>query len=321
VAIVALFYTADLSGPMLGLACLMLLALVGLNRAGVERLSPYLLLAALLWVLVLKSGVHATLAGVAAALTIPLRASPARPDDPALPLHRLEHALHPFVAYAIVPVFGFANAGVSFAGLDALALLAPVSLGVAVGLFVGKRRRVRFLAGGRASGARRHARPGELGPALRRVTPVRCWVHHELFIGLLAFPDAPAFRTGSSSACSPARSPAPSSAPSCSPSRGAKRPTPRSGSPRPCRSDGDVYVGSFIPRLHQSRGDRETRSTRGRCHRPDRSAVELGARLLALAADRLAERRDRLRTSGRAAWFSRSMAPRSRATTSASAIP
>jgi NhaA family Na+:H+ antiporter len=197
VAIIALFYTADLSGPMLGLACLTLLALVGLNRAGVERLTPYLLLAALLWVLVLKSGVHATLAGVAAALTIPLRASPARPDDPASPLHRLEHALHPFVAYAIVPVFGFANAGVSFAGLDALALLAPVPLGVALGLFVGKQVGVFAfsLAVVRAGLA---DMPARASLAQLYGVSLLCGVGFtmSLFIGLLAFPDAPALQDG-----------------------------------------------------------------------------------------------------------------------------
>ena len=87
----------------------------------------------------LQSGVHATLAGVALALTIPLRTSPGRPDDATSPLHRLEHALQPWVAFLIVPVFGFANAGVSFAGLTlASSLAAPLPLGIALGLFVGK---------------------------------------------------------------------------------------------------------------------------------------------------------------------------------------
>src|SRR6185312_8664189 len=98
VAIIAAFYTADLSLVWLGLAGLTLATLAGLNRAGMERLLPYLALGAVLWFFVLKSGVHATLAGVALALTIPLRPSPGRPDDPASPLHILEHALHPWVA-------------------------------------------------------------------------------------------------------------------------------------------------------------------------------------------------------------------------------
>ena len=113
VAIIAAFYTADLALLWLGLAVLVLLVLAGLNRAGDRTARPYLALGAVLWFFVLKSGVHATLAGVALALTIPLRPSPGRPDDPASPLHILEHALHPWVAFLIVPVFGFANAGVS----------------------------------------------------------------------------------------------------------------------------------------------------------------------------------------------------------------
>jgi len=115
VAIIAAFYTAGLAFLWLGLAGVTLAVLAGLNGAGVERLWPYLGLGAVLWLFVLKSGVHATLAGVALALTIPLRPSPGRPDDPASPLHILEHALQPWVAFLIVPVFGFANAGVSLA--------------------------------------------------------------------------------------------------------------------------------------------------------------------------------------------------------------
>jgi NhaA family Na+:H+ antiporter len=138
VVIIALFYTSELSPAMLGLAALTLGTLAALNRFGVTRLWPYLLIGIALWYFVLKSGVHATLAGVAVALTIPLHSAPARPDDPASPLHALEHALQPWVAFLIVPVFGFANAGVSFAGMDASALLGPVPLGIALGLFLGK---------------------------------------------------------------------------------------------------------------------------------------------------------------------------------------
>ncbi len=86
----------------------------------------------------LKSGVHATIAGVLLALTVPVRPAPGRPDDPTSPLHRLEHALHPAVAFAIVPIFGFANAGVSLSGVTWASVMSPVPLGIALGLFVGK---------------------------------------------------------------------------------------------------------------------------------------------------------------------------------------
>ena len=93
------------------------------------------MLGVLLWFLVLKSGVHATLAGVALALTIPLRRTPGRPEAKQSALLRLEHALQPWVAFAVVPIFGFANAGVPLGGWE---ILAPVPLGIALGLFVGK---------------------------------------------------------------------------------------------------------------------------------------------------------------------------------------
>ncbi len=138
VIIIALFYTADLSALMLGGAAIGIAVLIALNVAGVTRLTPYLLIGLVVWYFVLKSGVHATIAGVAVALTIPLHATPGRPESVESPLHRLEHAIHPWSAYFIIPVFGFANAGVSFAGLSPSVLLQPVPLGIALGLFVGK---------------------------------------------------------------------------------------------------------------------------------------------------------------------------------------
>jgi NhaA family Na+:H+ antiporter len=138
VAIIALFYTDDLSFGWLAVAGGAVAALAILNRTGVERLAPYLMLGIALWYFVLQSGVHATLAGVALALVIPLRSSPGQPDDPQSPLHRLEHMLQPWVAFGVVPLFGFANAGVALAGLTWSILLAPVTLGTAAGLFVGK---------------------------------------------------------------------------------------------------------------------------------------------------------------------------------------
>ncbi len=139
VIIIALFYTSSLSLPDLAGAALILAILFGMNRAGVLRLWPYMILGVALWALVLRSGVHATLAGVVLALAIPLRARVASPDDHAAsPLHRLEHGLHIPVGFIVVPIFGLANAGVPFLGLPASALVAPVTLGVGLGLLLGK---------------------------------------------------------------------------------------------------------------------------------------------------------------------------------------
>lgn len=138
VAIIAVAYTASISGLWLALAGLVLGAMYLLNKTGVKRLWPFLILAAALWYCVFLSGVHATIAGVAAAMMIPITRSPGAPDDVESPLHRLEHALAPWVGYAIVPLFGFANAGVSLAGMSPAILLAPLPLGIAAGLFLGK---------------------------------------------------------------------------------------------------------------------------------------------------------------------------------------
>jgi len=139
VIIIAVFYTAGLSLPYLAGAGAALVVLIALNRLGVRRLSPYLLVGLVLWVLVLKSGIHATLAGVMLALTIPMERTPSRSDaDSVSPLHRLEHALHKPIGFFVVPVFGLANAGVPVLGLPSGALLEPVTLGVAVGLMIGK---------------------------------------------------------------------------------------------------------------------------------------------------------------------------------------
>lgn len=132
VVIIALFYGSGLSPLFLGLAAALLAVLLTLNRMGVKRLLPYLLLGALLWFLILKSGIHATIAGVLLAFVIP------DSHDAASPALRLEEALSGFVAFGIVPLFAFANAGVSLAGIGVATLLQPVTLGVAVGLFAGK---------------------------------------------------------------------------------------------------------------------------------------------------------------------------------------
>jgi len=138
VAIIALFYTAGLDLAALAAAGGVMLAMFALNRFGVRRLAVYLPLAAVLWYFVFLSGVHATVAGVAAAMMIPITRSPGAPDDAQSPLHRLEHALHPWSAFLIVPLFGFANAGVSLHGISPAILLAPLPLGIAAGLFLGK---------------------------------------------------------------------------------------------------------------------------------------------------------------------------------------
>ena len=131
VAIIALFYTADLDVTALGMSALLVGAMAALNLFGVRRLWPYLLLFLALWLGVFQSGIHATIAGVLAALTIPLGRGEA-----VSPLKKLEHKLHPLVMFGIVPLFGFASAGVTIGGLNELAQ--PVPLGVAAGLFIGK---------------------------------------------------------------------------------------------------------------------------------------------------------------------------------------
>lgn len=139
VVIIAFFYTANLSVVDLAGAGVAVAMLIGLNRFGVRSLAPYLLLGAVLWVLVFRSGIHATLAGVVLAMTIPMDRTPSRPDgETDSPLHRLEHFLHLPVGFLIVPIFGLANAGVPVLSLPAEALAAPVTLGVALGLLVGK---------------------------------------------------------------------------------------------------------------------------------------------------------------------------------------
>lgn len=138
VVIIALFYSGDLATSMLLGAAAVLALLALLNRFGVTALWPYLLLGVALWGFTLRSGIHATLAGVALATTIPLRARPGRPDDPTSPLHRLEHGLHPWIAFCVLPIFAFANSGVPLGGLRLSTFAQPVTLGILLGLFLGK---------------------------------------------------------------------------------------------------------------------------------------------------------------------------------------
>ena len=183
IAIIALFYTADVSLLALGLAALAGVVLVALNRLGVVRIAPYVLIGTVLWVCVLKSGVHATLAGVATALTVPLTAK-----DGTSPLQHLEHVLHPWVAFAVLPIFAFANAGVSFAGFEPADLLAPLPLGIALGLFLGKQAGVLgFMAAAIKVGLAH--RPA--GVSWRQLYGLACLTGigftMSLFIGTLAF--------------------------------------------------------------------------------------------------------------------------------------
>jgi NhaA family Na+:H+ antiporter len=134
IIVIAVFYTAELSWVSLGVALAAMSVLVTLNLAGVQRVIWYVLVGIVLWVFVLKSGVHATLAGVALALAIPFKTGPAGDS----PLLRIEHELAPWVSFGIMPLFGFANAGLSFADLSLSSMVEPVPLGIAAGLFLGK---------------------------------------------------------------------------------------------------------------------------------------------------------------------------------------
>ncbi|UOO89366.1 Na+/H+ antiporter NhaA [Vitreoscilla massiliensis] len=137
IVVIALFYSSGLQWLYLLAAALVLLCLYALNRRHVYRHSPYIILGLLLWLLVLKSGIHATLAGVALALTIPLRVVNPHGDGWP-PLLQWEHGLQRWVGFLVVPVFGWANAGVSFANISWTDLAQPLVWGIALGLFVGK---------------------------------------------------------------------------------------------------------------------------------------------------------------------------------------
>jgi NhaA family Na+:H+ antiporter len=135
IIIIALFYTGNLSLFMLLGALVLVVALIGMNVAGVTRTAAYVLVGLTLWLFVLKSGVHATLAGVAVAFALPLSGADEKESED---LRSIEHKLHPWVAFGVLPVFGFFNAGVSFAGVTLDTLAEPIPLGIAAGLLVGK---------------------------------------------------------------------------------------------------------------------------------------------------------------------------------------
>jgi NhaA family Na+:H+ antiporter len=197
VIIIAIFYTGDLEFWALGGATVVLASLFALNRTGVTALLPYLTLGAVLWLLVLMSGVHATVAGVALAMTIPLAQPLGGASEHSVhsPLHRLEHALAKFVPFIIVPIFGFANAGVSLHGIELSGLADTLTLGVAGGLVIGK------VVG--VYGAAIAAIKLGWADAPKNATPVHllgvallCGIGFtmSIFIGLLAFPDSEALQ-------------------------------------------------------------------------------------------------------------------------------
>ncbi len=144
VVIIALFYTADLSTSSLLIALVAVAVMLGMNLLKVTRISAYMLVGSILWLAVLKSGVHATLAGVIVGMMIPLR-DPANPE--VSPLKTVEHGLHQWVAFFIVPIFAFANAGVSLQGFTFDSLLEPIPLGIAGGLFIGKQLGILLFCG------------------------------------------------------------------------------------------------------------------------------------------------------------------------------
>lgn len=189
VLIIALFYTSDLSVGMLIASLCVTFMLIALNRCGVRKLLPYLILGALLWFLMLQSGIHATLAGVIIALCIPMGD---RNDERRSPLLYLEEKMHPWVAFAVVPIFGFANAGVSLAGITPANLIDPVPLGVALGLLLGKQLGVFGLA---ALAIRYGVAKLPEGCSWQQLYGVAllCGIGFtmSLFIGALAFPNAP----------------------------------------------------------------------------------------------------------------------------------
>jgi NhaA family Na+:H+ antiporter len=144
VVIIAIFYTADLSLTSLLLALLAVTVMLGMNMLKVTRISAYMFVGTFLWVAVLKSGVHATLAGVIVGMMIPLRDTK-NPDYS--PLKTVEHGLHQWIAFFIVPIFAFANAGVCLEGVSLEHLLEPIPLGIAGGLFVGKQLGIMLFCG------------------------------------------------------------------------------------------------------------------------------------------------------------------------------
>jgi NhaA family Na+:H+ antiporter len=188
IIIIAVFYTAHLSLQALALAGLGIIALIFLNFRGVTRVAPYALVGLFIWLCVLKSGVHATLAGVATALAVPLAAGDGEEHGT---LERLEESLHPWVAFGVLPLFAFANAGVSLAGMTFAHVVSPIPMGIALGLFIGKPVGI-FLFSLAAIGLKLAGKPeGATWAQLFGVGILGgIGFTMSLFIGMLAFVDA-----------------------------------------------------------------------------------------------------------------------------------
>jgi len=188
IVVIAAFYTGALSLHALAFAALFIAGLAGLNALGVLRIWLYLLLGAMLWLSVLKSGVHATLAGVVLAMFIPLKAPGIA--DHRRPAVRLEHVLKPWSAWFIMPVFALANAGLSLADLSPSTILQPVPLGVVAGLFVGKQIGIMLGAGSLVASGVAAMPAGGSWRALWGVAILGgIGFTMSLFIGTLAFSD------------------------------------------------------------------------------------------------------------------------------------
>ena len=190
VVIIAIFYTASLNLFALGASFAVLAGMFFMNRAGVKHPAWYFAVFTVLWYFELLSGVHATVAGVLAAMAVPIKNTPGTPDDTDSTLHRMEHALHPWVAFLIVPVFGFANAGVALGG--SVSVFAPLPLAIALGLFLGKQVGV-FGSVWLAVKAGIASRPAKASWAQIYGVSLLCGIGFtmSLFIGGLAFPAQP----------------------------------------------------------------------------------------------------------------------------------
>ncbi len=186
IVVIALFYSQGLDWAALGVAAAVLAGLFALRMAGVRALGPYLLGGGVLWAAIYRSGIHATLAGVALAFVVPMRQGP---GEDACPAERLEEALDGWVAYAILPLFGLANAGLQFSAVSLRTVADPVFVGIAAGLVLGKQAGV-FGATALAAKLRLVHLPPELSLPVLYGGSVLCGIGFtmSLFIGDLAFP-------------------------------------------------------------------------------------------------------------------------------------